>query len=671
MQLLSLAAWLLYGSPVFAGTVSAEQVALLDLPLEKLLTLDVVTASKFQQAASDAPSSMTVLTAEDIKTYGWRTLAEALASIRGLYVTNDQNYSYLGTRGFARPGDYTTRVLLLVDGVRTNDAIYDQAAIGYDAPVDIDLIERIEYAAGSGSSIYGSSAFFGVINIITKGAADFSRPQASVALGSAGERKVRASYGFKTDNGASFLMSATGFRRKGEDQYYSEFDSPDTHFGIAQGLDHERNGSVFLKAAFGPLTASITHNERERSIPTASYNQLFNDPRAKTKDIQTVASLTYQDKLNENMQLLSRIFMGQHVYRGDYTYAAPDYLNHDNSKGEWVGTEANLLYTGWKGHKIITGVEYQHDHQLDQSASNEYPAGSLDAPAYSDAPQRDWILDDRRSGSMVGFYVQDEISLRDDLLLNLGLRYDRNNYSPSSVSPRLALIYRPAPETTVKAIYGQAFRTPNAYEMYYAVDGLQKGNADLKPERIRSTELALRYDLGKQSSVTASIFRNKVTDLISQTEDPDDGLLVFRNLSTATAKGVELQYEYAAVYGMKLRASQSWQRTKDGETGRQLQNSPRSMTKLNFSLPVWNDLARAGMEARYIGRRLTRENDVSGYWLANATLHSAKLIDRAELSFSIYNLFDRHYDDPGSAEHIQSSLPQEGRTFRVKLDYHF
>jgi iron complex outermembrane receptor protein len=662
---------LFYGLPAHAETASTGQVALLDMPLERLLALDVVTASKFRQAASEAPSSVTVLTAEDIRTYGWRTLADALASIRGLYVTNDQNYAYLGTRGFARPGDYTTRVLLLIDGVRSNDAMYDQAAIGYDAPIDIDLIERIEYVPGSGSSIYGSSAFFGVINIITKGAGDFRHPQASVAVGSAGERKARASYGYKTDNGASFLMSATGFRRKGRDQYYPEFNSPDTNFGLAQGLDHERNGSVFLKAGFGPFTASLTHNERERGIPTASYGQAFNDPRSRTSDMHTVASLTYQDKLNEDVQVLSRVFAGQHVYKGDYAYAAPDYFNHDDSKAKWIGTEANLLYTGWRGHKILTGFEYQHNHRLDQSSANEYPAGSLDAPVYSDAPQRVSILDDRRSGSRAGYYLQDEIMLSDDFLFNLGVRYDHNENAPSATSPRLALIYKPAAGTTIKGIYGKAFRAPNAYEMYYFTEGQQKANTDLNPERVRSLELTLQHALSSQSSVTVTIFRNKVTGLISQTEDPDDGLLVYRNLSSATARGLGLQYEYAAAHGMQLRASQSWQRAKDDETGQHLENSPRSMTKLNFSLPVWRNQARAGLEARYIGRRLTRDGDTSGYWLTNATLYSAKFIERAELSLSIYNLFDRHYGDPGNAEHVQATLPQEGRAFRLKLDYSF
>ena len=96
-----------------------------------------------------------------------------LNSVRGLYVPNDRNYQYLGIRGFQRPNDYNTRVLVLIDGHRMNDNIYDLGGVGREAMVDVDLIERVEVIRGPSSSIYGSSAFFGVINVITKRGAPF------------------------------------------------------------------------------------------------------------------------------------------------------------------------------------------------------------------------------------------------------------------------------------------------------------------------------------------------------------------------------------------------------------------------------------------------------------------------------------------------------------------
>ena len=154
---------------LLAGITSAyAQADMVDLPLEQLMQMQVTTASRYAQTALEAPAAVSVVTAEDIRLLGYRSLAEVLASMRGLYVSYDRAYHYLGTRGFATPGDYNTRVLLLVNGVRLNDNLYDQANIGTDFPIDLDLIERVEFVSGPGSAVYGANAFFGVVNVITR-----------------------------------------------------------------------------------------------------------------------------------------------------------------------------------------------------------------------------------------------------------------------------------------------------------------------------------------------------------------------------------------------------------------------------------------------------------------------------------------------------------------------
>jgi len=137
-----------------------------DQSLADLLTLEVpsvYSASKRTQKITEAPAAITIITADEIRKHGYRTLAEALPSVRGFYVSYDRNYSYLGVRGFARPGDYNSRALLLVDGHRINDNVYDSALVGTEFPLDLDLVERIEVVRGPGSSLYGTSAFFAVI----------------------------------------------------------------------------------------------------------------------------------------------------------------------------------------------------------------------------------------------------------------------------------------------------------------------------------------------------------------------------------------------------------------------------------------------------------------------------------------------------------------------------
>jgi outer membrane receptor for ferrienterochelin and colicins len=136
--------------------------------LMKIEVATVVSASKYKQKVTEAPSSVSIITSDEIKQYGYRTLADILRSLRGFFVTSDRNYNYIGARGFSRPGDYNTRFLILLDGHRLNDNIYDQAYIGTEFIIDVDLIDRVEIIRGPSSSLYGTNAFFGVINVITK-----------------------------------------------------------------------------------------------------------------------------------------------------------------------------------------------------------------------------------------------------------------------------------------------------------------------------------------------------------------------------------------------------------------------------------------------------------------------------------------------------------------------
>ncbi|MFM8470821.1 MAG: TonB-dependent receptor plug domain-containing protein [Limisphaerales bacterium] len=104
------------------------------------VTVDTVqSASKYEQSVADAPASVTIITDDEIRRFGHRTLAEVLNSVRGFNLTYDRNYHYLGVRGFGRPGDFNSRVLMLVDGHRVNDVVYDGAAIGTDSPVPADI----------------------------------------------------------------------------------------------------------------------------------------------------------------------------------------------------------------------------------------------------------------------------------------------------------------------------------------------------------------------------------------------------------------------------------------------------------------------------------------------------------------------------------------------------
>jgi iron complex outermembrane receptor protein len=632
------------------------------IPLEELMQMRVVTAaSKFAQPISDAPSSVVVLTAADIRDFGWRTLADALATLPGLYVTNDRNYTYLGARGFLRPGDYNSRFLLLVDGVRINDAVYDQALIGTEGLIDMDMVKRIEFVPGPGSAVYGSNALFGVINIVTRDGSGLSGVRGAVTAASAGERKARTSYGWHGQNGADLLLSASAFNRTGHDLYYPEFDAPETNGGVARHLDWDRAQNFLVKGTFGGVTLSASHVARTKGIPTASFGAVFGAPN-RTRDTQTSIALAWNGQLAPALALAVQLQSGRADYVGPGLY--PDDTgavrqNTDGAHALWYDAGVHATLTNLPGQKIVIGAELGRDAHRDQYNYNEQPY--------------ELLLNDHRDGMRRAVFVEDEIRLPVGFLVNAGVRFDDNeNTDAHRVSPRVAVVYKATPADTVKLIAGSAFRTANAYEMYYALPKMSGGmlpNPNLRPEKIATRELVLEHMLAGGGHATLSLFRYSVEDLISQQIDPDTGMLIFRNIDHADARGLEaaLDRDFGAV---RLRASYAWQLAR-GTGGAPLIDSPRHLAKANLTAPLGWRGARIGAELQCSGKRLADQGAAGGYCVANVTLSALRLLPRAELSLSAYNATGKQYADVAGPAFVQTVLAREGRTLAAKLDWRF
>lgn len=627
------------------------------LPLEQLLEIEVYSASRFLQKSAEAPSAVTVVTAMDIKNYGYRTLADILSGVRGLYVTNDRNYQYLGTRGFGRSGDYNTRILLQVDGYRVNDAIYDMAAIGTELSLDVALIDRVEVVRGSGSSIYGSNAFFGVVNIITKRGRDYNGWQVSGEAASFGTGKGSLTYGKKPEDGPEILLSASSYNSHGQDLFFPEFNAPATNNGIAQGLDTDRSSNVYAKLAYSGFTFSTTWSERIKGIPTASFGSAFNDPRSQTTDKHATLNLGLDKELDEKTNLSAKAYYGDYSYRGFYPYNSPPViLNQDETRGQWWGAEMKLV-GHYGGHRLVAGAEYRDDFNLQQAN-------------FDIAPYR-LYLDNKNKTSRNGLYIQDETAITQRVLLSAGLRYDHYSTVGDTVNPRIALIYNPAEATALKFIYGTAFRAPNVYELYYSGLGF-KTNPGLNSEKVTSYEWVAEQRIDHNFRLTASVYRNEVRNLIDQVTDPADGLMVFRNIGAVNTNGIEFEAERAWENDTRLRASYAWQISRNQSTGSELTNSPRHLAKLNFSAPLLEDALRTGLELQYTSNRITLNGETTGgYLIANLTLLSRKLARGMELSATAYNLFNKQYADPGRPEHLQNVIQQNGRSLGVKIAYSF
>jgi iron complex outermembrane receptor protein len=625
----------------------AQDADLTSLPLEQLMSLEVYSASRFNQKATQAPSNVTVLTSADIRAYGWRTLADALRSIRGLHTSNDRSYSYLGARGFLRSGDLNTRFLLQIDGTRINDPVYDQAQLGAEFPLDLELVDRIEFVPGPGSSVYGANAFFGVINVITRRAPELEGARATLEGGQAGTRGGSASYAWRNHD-AELLLAVNRGLSDGRDLYFPEFG------GTAQGLDWERVSRFFGRGQFGPWSFTLLDGKRTKGMATASYGQPFNVPGGQTMDGLRLAEVSYRNAvLPMHGELTGRLYHGDYHYEGLFVNREPfGSINLDRSRARWWGADISLFLQLSGAHKLVIGADYQYNHDLTLQNYDIEPFVSY--------------LDDRQEGKRFGIYAQDEITLAEGLLLNAGVRYDRESSTGGVFSPRLALIAEMARGTTLKAIYGRAFRAPNSYELFYGIDaqGGQLANPDLGRERIRSHEVSLVRQLDQRSSVTLSAYANQAAGLITEVEDEELGIPIFRNIGRASARGVELEYERTSARGARLRASVARQHVSSG-VGEV--NSPRWLAKLNATRQlagVWH----AGLEGQYVSARgLIGGGQAGGFVLANVNFFSIGLSRHFDVALGVQNLFDRRYADPASLGLLQRSIEQDGRRVYFKL----
>jgi iron complex outermembrane receptor protein len=640
-----------------------KRLDLTQLPLEELMNLEipkVYAASKIEQKTTEAPSSITIVTADEIKRYGYRTLVDVLQGVQGFNVLYDRNYAFLGVRGVSL-GDFNSRTLLLVDGHRINENLTDGAFIDTAFILDIDLVDRIEVIRGPGSVLYGNNAFFGVINVITRRGKQINGVESSFEYGGFDTYKGRVTVGKLFTNGVHLLLSGTLYDSEGAERlFYKEFNTPSQNNGVAEDMDADSFSSIFGSLAYQDFTLEGAYNRREKVNPTAQFNlTTFNDPRLRTIDERSYAALKYAHSFADVVDVTAQVYYDRYTHDIGYpqslvigTNVVFSTFSTEEDRGEWWGAELQLTKTLWDRHVITLGGEYRDDFIQEQRISGQIPVNR-----------------DRQSQ---GIYLQGDFMVLTNLHLNAGGRYDQYGHFAPSFDPRLALIYNPFTGSTIKAIYGTAFRAPNFTELS------DPRFQNISPEKIAAYELVWEQEIGRHLRTSLSGFYNQLDDLI-----------VFNSGSytnfDADTKGMELALEGSWASGIRGRASYSFQDTRNESVPWEMPDSPNHLFKFNLSVPLVRDKVFAGAEFRYATSRRTLHDttaasgqpitvqgeDAASYGIVNLTLFSQNLIKNLEFSASVYNILDRRYGDPASRFHVQEIIEQDGRSFRLKATYHF
>jgi outer membrane receptor protein involved in Fe transport len=307
-------------------------------------------------------------------------------------------------------------------------------------------------------------------------------------------------------------------------------------------------------------------------------------------------------------------------------------------------------------HRVTGGVEYR-DHLNQEQRDVDLTTGEI-------------FVDDKRSSQQAAVFVQDEITLARHWTATVGARADWWSVGPKALKPRAGLVYRTDSDTAFKVLYGEAFRAPNVYELYYTQFG-SRGNPALDPEMLRTTEVVFEQYLRARLRLTVAGFYTDIQKLIDQVET-EDGLVFHVNRGNAISTGVEIEAEHRSSAGTLIRGSIVVQRTRGKDVGQTLSNAPSQLATLQIAAPFVSRQLTVALDSTLVGSRLTLTGTRLGAFVRSnliTTWHPRH--QPFFLQGGIYNLFDRAYADVVGAEFAQDAIPQDGRTVSIKLGVGF
>jgi outer membrane receptor for ferrienterochelin and colicins len=501
----------------------------------------VTTASKSLETGTAAPATSTSITAEDLRRYGIRSLDEAIDFLSlGVVTANPLRDPEIGSRGVLMTGDRGNHILLLINGHAVNEQLYGSAQFGRGMGVPIEMIDHIEVVIGPGSVLYGSSAMFGVINVITKRAKDMpgthvvaeSEVGKSYRLGAGAgyqlgrDTELTVGVGYYAQNGPTFTLGPQNFgiddvsgapivsRYKGPADGIWGGKARESYYGYAP--------SAVVRFSSGNLEVNLRGVTYKRSAPYAAYNSPvpgdFDHPENYDLDRSASADVIYRLRPSAILDLSVRSYADTFDTQKVYTSSTRSHCIYGDTSpcryhwigmSQWVGTEVQASFNWLQDSSLVTlvgadvrliGVQAKQDVQnadtlaYRESSTNVIPAGK------------------NKVEELLGAYLQQTWSPVSWIALNAGARVVASDRYDPVLSPRLAANFGVWQGGTLKLIYAEAFRAPSWNEEQSRNVNLLAAE-DLKPERVRSTEALLEQKLGAQR-LLFGVFRSTWSDLI-------------------------------------------------------------------------------------------------------------------------------------------------------------
>lgn len=635
------------------------------LDLEDLLDQDVravkvVAASKREETVGDAPATITVITAEDFARHDWRSVAEALRSVPGVYVSWGRDTFRTGVRGLSFPGDVDTRLLVLIDGHPMNNPWNASSNLGEVLSLPPGAVDHVEVVRGPASSVYGSNAFLAVVNIVTRRPTDKAPSRAWVeGLGSTANAfrlalggHHRTSFGLEVA-GFGTLLTGDGPTVVFEDMTRPRLSlgAPTPTGGVTRGTDFERGAAAGLSVSFKGLTLTGQFHNRWKGLPTAPGAALFNDPFNGIADRHLFVELKYGVTLGP-LTLSARggldSFQSRRTLHLDPT---------DWEPGTWKYGDVRLVSQGladkWGGE--VQAAVQAHEKDI-VTAGVEVTSATVSQPSFELDPATGQADPATIAGGAkdaqgkllpiqpvnVGAYLQNDWRPLASLGIVLGVRYDYNTVftradaPAAALAPRASIVFKPVDAATLKLSYGEAFRYPTPYEAFFDDQGSVCGNSAARPERQRTVELGGAFNFRKAYNLSASAYWSQLQDLlVRQRVDPcysgSGPRQQFTNSGTVMVLGAEAAFDVrlAGVTAFANLGVNHAVQTVAGATSRPA-NSPTVVAGAGLAVPLVEDRIWASGRLHFTSARLN-------WTLDSATIAPAAM--RVEASLTGRRLF--------------------------------
>ena len=625
--------WLLTASISFPAHAAHEQPTdkLFSMSLQELMRLEITSSTLTSKTLLSVPASVTVFTRDQIREMGTEYLYELINFVPGFQSFRqgaDGVQHFHSARGH-RTSVKSREVLILVDGVR----MIRESDSGEAVPMlSLYNVAKVEFIRGPGSAIYGSNAFLGVINIETVRGHDAFQ----VAGGEHGRKQFNGVYSLKRGD-TELNLALNGFDETGESYPLENINT--VPLENTRGKDPRTGTDFQFNARHGDfqLKGMISRREAqdyyvvERAAPDTnhSYHDVSHIYLSRDINWQTNLQSSVEVGYSENAFKLNTEIAGLGVTRTDQHETNLHFI----ARNAWqYASEDSLEF----------GLELR-----DSDMSSVYQTETLgDLAFYPDAER-----------TITGLYLQNQRYYDSGLQMVIGGRFDDYDDVGSSFSPRFSLVFPLSPQHAIKALYGEAFRAPNANELYL-VGVTLAGNPDLKPETIKTSELIWISHWGKHS-LTVNSHYNVIENSIYSTS-------TFMNRAEDEAfYGMEMDY------GVQL--SQQWRLQVNASALRNLPSSDfREADRLaswvlNYHTGRWN----FNVNANYAASREIRVGSdpvkLDDYWLLN-TKWTYKVTPSASVYLNGRNILDEDYGTPNRLALHTQPMPNRGRELVLGIE---